>query len=93
MLFTRGRRQLGYACISDPDKGLPEEHDTLTCGHGHCGGKVVWMKPFEPGEAMGGHCKICDKFICLQCVGKPCTTMEKLLDKIEARRNYDEVMK
>jgi hypothetical protein len=82
MLFTRGKRQLGYAVIIDPALGMPEEVDSLTCGH--CN-SVNWMKPFQSGEAMGGRCTCCDKFICLQCVGKGCTPLQKRLEIMERR--------
>ena len=85
MLFTRGRRQLGYAVITDPAFGQPEEVDSMTCGH--CG-TVVWMKPFQDGSAMGGHCTCCDKYICLTCVGKGCLPMKKRLDLWERRKEY-----
>ena len=84
MLFTRGNRQLGYAIITDPI-GQPEEVDSLTCGH--CGA-VTWMKPFQDGAAMGGRCTCCDKFICLRCVGKGCTPLQKRLDIWERRKKY-----
>lgn len=84
MLFTRGNHQLGYGVITDPATGQ-EEVDSLTCGHGHCGGRIVWMKPFQSGAAMGAHCKSCDKFICLQCVGKSCTPLEKWIEQVERR--------
>lgn len=87
MLFTRGNRQLGYAIITDPAVGQPEEVDSLTCGH--CG-TVVWMKPFQDGAAMGGRCTCCDKFICLRCVGKGCRPLQKWLERMEARRSYME---
>lgn len=83
MLFTRGNRQLGYAIITDPI-APPEEVDSLTCGH--CGA-VTWMKPFQDGAAMGGRCTCCDKFICLRCVGKGCTPLQKRLDIWERRKN------
>jgi hypothetical protein len=86
MLFTRGKRQLGYALITDPANGMPEEQDSLTCGH--CG-SVKWMKPFQSGEAMGGHCTCCDKFICLACVGKGCTPMQKRLELMERLKDYE----
>ena len=85
MLMTRGRRQLGYAVIFDPAASTPEEIDSLTCGH--CN-RVVWMKPFQDGAAMGGHCTCCDKYICLQCVGKGCTPLEKRLALQERRNAY-----
>lgn len=88
MLFTRGNRQLGYAVISDPSSPSVEEVDSMTCGH--CG-TVVWMKPFQAGDAMGGRCTCCDKFICLRCVGKGCTPMQKQLEAWERRREYEEM--
>ena len=87
MLFTRGNRQLGYAKIVDPTKS-DEEVDSLTCGH--CG-TVVWMKPFQAGEAMGGRCTCCDKFICLGCVGKGCTPLQKKLEQWERDRERKEL--
>lgn len=84
MLFTRGRRQLAYGYISNPD-GKDEEVDSLTCYH--CG-TVVWMKPFQDGAAMGGHCSCCDRYICLNCVGKGCTPLNKRLEQEERRREY-----
>lgn len=89
MLFTRGNRQLGYGIITDPALGQPEEVDSMSCGH--CG-HVVWMKPFQDGAAMGGHCTCCDKFICLHCVGKGCTPLQQRLENWErARANADEM--
>lgn len=87
MLFTRGNRQLGYGLIVEPGK-QDDEVDSLTCGH--CG-TVSWMKPFQPGEAMGGRCTCCDKFVCLACVGKGCTPLEKRLDAYERRAKYEEL--
>jgi hypothetical protein len=87
MLFTRGKRQLGYAVVTDPAAGSPEEIDSLTCAHCNA---VVWMKPFQDGAAMGGHCTCCDKYICLRCIGKGCRPLQRWLEQQERRREYDE---
>jgi hypothetical protein len=88
MLFTRGKRQLGYGIIIDPG-AADEEVDSLTCGHCNM---VVWMKPFQDGEAMGGRCTCCDKYICLGCVEKyraeGCITLEQQLERWERRKDY-----
>ena len=84
MLLTRGKRQLAFGVITNGD-GSSEEVDSLTCYH--CG-RVVWMKPFQDGAAMGGHCSCCDHYICLQCVGKGCTPLQKRLDQEERRAEY-----
>lgn len=89
MLFTRGKRQLGYGIITDPVSNTPEEIDSMSCGH--CN-KVVWMKPFQDGAAMGGRCTCCDKFICLSCVKKyrdeGCVTLEQQLERYERLKEY-----
>jgi hypothetical protein len=85
MLFTRGKKQLGYGVIVDPDAGQ-EEADSITCGH--CA-KVTWMKPYQPGEACGGRCTCCDTFICMECVGKGCYPLEKRLQDWERKKQYD----
>jgi hypothetical protein len=87
LMFTKGK-QRGYGVITDPALGQPEEIDSCTCGH--CG-RVVWMKPFENGAAMGGLCTCCDKYICPNCVGKGCSPLQKKLEQWERRREYEEV--
>ena len=80
------KRQLGYAIIVDPD-GPTQEVDTFTCFH--CG-TIVDCKPFVDGAAMGGRCTCCDSLICLDCVGKGCSPLQKKLEQWERRREYRE---
>ena len=81
------KRQRGYSIIVDPDLGQPDEADTFTCAH--CG-TVVYCKPFVDGAAMGGRCTCCDSLICLNCVGKGCSPLQKKLEQWERRREYRE---
>lgn len=80
------KRQLGYSIITDPG-GSTQEADTFTCFH--CG-TIVDCKPYVDGAAMGGRCTCCDSLICLKCVGKGCTPLQKRLDQWERRREYTE---
>lgn len=79
-LSSRLKRQAGYSIITDPAYGQPEEADTFTCFH--CG-KIVDCKPFQDGAAMGAHCKLCDRLICLHCAPKGCVPFEKKLEEWE----------
>jgi len=83
------KRQLGYSIITDPE-GPVQEADTFTCGH--CG-TVVWTKPFQDGAAMGGRCTCCDSLVCLNCVGKGCSPLQKKLEQWERRREYQESLR
>lgn len=90
------QKQQGYSVIVDP--GLPGgsvEEDSFTCGHCH---KVTWLKPpimrgsvrdDSPNKALAARCTCCDKLVCLNCVGKGCTPMEKKLDAWERLSEYE----
>jgi len=79
------KRQAGYEIVTSPD-GHVEEADTYTCFH--CG-SVVRCKPFVDGAAMGARCTCCDSLICLHCVGKGCTPLQKQLERWERRREME----
>lgn len=98
MFLTRGK-QRGYGVIIDPAKGAPEEVDSFTCCH--CG-NVKWLEPQKvtgnvvsnaPNEALAARCTCCDKLMCLDCVGKGCIPLERALQKMERRREYDEAVR
>ena len=62
---------------------VPTEADTFTCGH--CN-KVVFVRPRERPEDIGGLCKQCMKLICPHClIAGNCTPLEKRLAAQEAR--------
>lgn len=74
--------------IKAPIKG--REWDTFTCNH--CQRVVRYRKRAEAYE-MGGHCMVCDKMICAECVGKGCKPFEEKIRAQETRaalrREYD----
>jgi hypothetical protein len=88
-LTGRLKKQGGYSIITDPAKSRPEEADTFTCFH--CG-TIVDCKPFQDGAAMAGLCSCCDKYICLNCVGKGCTPLERKLELQERRHQYEKLL-
>jgi len=58
MVFNPG----GYCYSFDPG-GVRQEADTMTCNH--CNRVVIIHKKVDD---CGGHCRLCDKFICSECV-------------------------
>ena len=81
------RKPGGYSIIIDPAYARPQEADTFTCQHCQC---VVFVKPMCDPADMGGRCTCCDKLICKNCVGKGCDPVEEKLQRLEARRYYEE---
>lgn len=80
--MTRSR---GYGLLVSPEG--QQESDWLKCNHCQRG---VQIKPFQPVDEVGGHCRVCDSFLCPDCETKraqgiPCLPWEKLFDKIEAQ--------
>jgi hypothetical protein len=62
---------------------ITQECDTFTCGH-CC--VVVFVRPQERPEDVGGLCKQCMKLICPGCTDNGrCTPFEKRLARAEAR--------
>lgn len=73
------RKPGGYGLLCQP--GSPNvEQDTYTCSH--CN-KVVFVKPKERPEDLGGLCKVCMGLICPHCVGKGCDPLEKKIERME----------
>lgn len=79
-------REGGYACISDPDKGLIEA-STFTCFH--CN-SVVHVKPRASMDELGSMCRSCMKMVCAKCAPGPCVPFMK---KLEAMERRDEVLR
>ncbi len=75
------RRPGGYAFTFGPE-GTQAECDTFTCAH--CN-RITHVKPKCDPADLGGLCRLCDKPVCPNCVGKGCTPFEKTLEKWEAR--------
>jgi len=74
-----------YSIISDPD-GHRVERDNFTCGH--CG-KIVFVKPGQRGEDVGGMCKLCYNLICGECVDLlVCEPLERKLERDEKRERF-----
>ena len=62
---------------------IPPECDSLTCGHCNT---VVFVRPRERPEDIGGMCYQCWSHVCPKCVEKAtCRPFEKQLEAIEAR--------
>lgn len=81
MISTRGKRIGGYAHWTNGDIGMPNiERDSITCIH--CN-QVVIVEPLKPLDEQTGWCMSCMKFICKDCIGKPCVPLEKWLEKVE----------
>lgn len=72
--------------------GKVTEWDTFTCNHCQ---KVVPYQTRGEAEQFGGHCLVCDKMICAQCVGKGCKPFEEKIRAQETRaanrREYEKV--
>ena len=91
------RKARGFGIIKDPSFSCDVEVETATCCH------CQWTRDRVPykgmadddknGRPIGAWCTCCDAYMCLRCVGKPCTPIERWLERQETRRNYDEVMK
>lgn len=69
----------GYLCVSFDD-GRTVERDSATCNH--CN-KITFLRPRQDPTDLGGHCRICDRFICSNCVGGVCKTLAQQHDEIE----------
>src|SRR5690348_18253186 len=62
---------------------IPPECDTFVCGH--CN-SVVFVKPREKPEDIGGMCYQCWHLVCPKCVEQAvCKPFEKQLETIERR--------
>ena len=72
------RNSQGWLIGFDPDGGV-KEYDTFTCSH--CQRIVIVKAKCDPAE-MGGLCKICDKLICKECVGKGCSPWEEKMKEM-----------
>jgi len=87
------RKPGGYSIRTDPDppkgEAYQQEWDTFTCGH-CC--QVVFVKPQQRPEDLGGFCTCCTKLICSACVGKGCDPLEKKLERWESRRRLFECL-
>jgi hypothetical protein len=82
MLF--GRREQGYACITDPDRGV-DESATFTCGH--CN-RIVRVKAKADPFELGGLCRVCNRLICSTCVGKGCDPLEEKIERVENDQDF-----
>lgn len=89
-------RNPGGVLICEGD--VREETDTFTCKH-CC--KVVFVRPSEKPEDIGGFCRRCMSLICGPCVDlDKCRPIEKWLEEqersienaIERRRLYQEMI-
>lgn len=70
----------GYTFETDLD-GHVSEGESYTCKH--CN-KVVFVKPFERPEDIGGRCTCCNGLMCLECTGKQrCDPLEAKLERWE----------
>lgn len=65
-----------------------EEYDIVICAHGHCGGRIIRIRPGIPVH----RCTCCDKLICDTCVGKGCMPLEKKLLEWESRAALSKAM-
>ena len=71
-----------YSIITQPGAASVEQ-DSYTCYH--CN-KVVFVKPKQKGEDVGGICKLCMQLICPSCTDKGvCDPFEEKLKREEAR--------
>ena len=75
----------GYGLLVSPEG--QKEIDWLKCNHCQ---KLIQIAPFQPLEEVGGHCRVCNAFLCPNCEtlrakGEACKTWEKKFDEIEAR--------
>lgn len=62
---------------------IPHECDSYSCGH--CN-RVVFVRPKEKPEDIGGMCYQCWHLVCPHCVDKAiCTPLEKRLEIMERR--------
>jgi len=74
----------GVTIITDPIAGV-QEVDTFTCCH--C--QQIVDKPPRVAATdgrIGAWCTCCDAAMCLDCVGKGCTPIQRWLDQQEKRR-------
>ena len=87
------RNPKGYGQLFDPDgnavatdeygRSVGTECDTFTCKH--CN-RVVFVRPRERPEDLGGMCKQCMGLICPHCLSAGnCSPLEKRLAEQEAR--------
>lgn len=78
------QRATNYSEICGPEGVIAQ--DSFTCGHCQ---RVVFVKPRERGEDVGGLCKQCMRLICPQCTDKGiCDVFEKKLEREEARDRF-----
>jgi hypothetical protein len=73
----------GYAIITDPALGHPQEMDTFTCAHCQ---KITFLHTPDGRRSVdqGGFCRPCFKPVCGQCadLGR-CTPFESKLERRE----------
>jgi hypothetical protein len=85
------KKARGYEIITGPE-GVTEA-DTFTCCHSWCGQKVVRKPAFSGpygGDKLWAWCTCCDAPMCFECIGKPCSAVERWLESQETKRNYEE---
>lgn len=87
----------GYYICTPADGSSAVEIDTFTCRH--CNG-VVFVKPKQNPDEIGGYCRRCAGMICPRCVARDvCDPSEAKLQRLEqdirhaqardvARRSY-----
>ena len=99
MALMRDKQQ-GIGIITDPSVcGGQMEVTSIQCGH--CG-NTLWeddvpnpvimrgnVRDTSGRDALCARCTCCSKTICLNCVGKGCTPLEKRLEAWENRKSYE----
>lgn len=93
------KRSLGVTIISDPSFSCDQVIETFTCAHcqtivDRIPARAITEDGPDGRKAVGAWCTCCDAPICLQpwCRKRGCIPIEKWLDQIEARRNYEQAV-
>jgi len=93
------KQNRGFMVITDPSaRQFTCEIETFTCCHcqqivDRMPGVVITSDAPDGRRAVGAWCTCCDAPMCLRCVGKGCRPIERWLERMETRRNYDEAMR
>jgi hypothetical protein len=84
------RKARGYL-VTRQDGKIINEVDTFTCCH--CD-KIVDTPPGKSAtsDGIGAWCHCCNAPMCLQCVGKGCTPIERWLEQCDIDAHYNDLL-